>query len=193
MPQCSLARSPPTARPPVETVSALCNNRGVRDPKGVAVGAPQSDAHEVIEAVVAASRALVGVAARSLAGLEEEVTLAQYRMLVLLCHRGPQRVADLAQALDVNPSTATRMSDRLLAKRLARRQRATSDRRSVRVGVTAAGRTLVDEVVERRRREVGRIVTAMPVQAREPLVGALTAFARAAGEVPEQSWSTGWE
>ena len=38
-----------------------------------------------------ASRALVGVAARSLAGVGEEVTLPQYRMLVLLCSRGPQR------------------------------------------------------------------------------------------------------
>jgi hypothetical protein len=40
--------------------------------------------HQVVDAVVAASRALVAVAARSLAGLEEEVTLTQLRVLVLL-------------------------------------------------------------------------------------------------------------
>lgn len=148
---------------------------------------------EVVDAVVAASRALVGVAARSLAGFEEEVTLAQYRMLVLLCSRGPQRVADLAQALGVAPSTATRMTDRLVAKHLARRQRAAADRRSVSVRVTPAGRELVDGVTERRRDEVGRIVAAMEPASREPLVEALRAFAEAAGEVPEQSWSAGWE
>jgi DNA-binding MarR family transcriptional regulator len=152
-----------------------------------------SEDREVVDAVVGASRALVGVAARSLAGLEEEVTLAQYRMLVLLSSRGPQRVADLAQALGVNPSTATRMSDRLVAKRLARRHRTPSDRRSVRVGVTPAGRAIVDEVTTRRRQEIGRIVAGMAPGRRELLVDALRAFAEAAGEVPEQSWSAGWE
>ncbi len=146
----------------------------------------------MVEAVVGASRALVGVAARSLAGLEEEVTLTQYRTLVLLCSRGPQRVADLAQAMAVNPSTATRMCDRLVTKRLARRHRAARDRRSVRVGATETGRALVDEISERRRQEIRRIVTAMPAETREPLVEALRAFAKAAGEVPDQSWAAGW-
>ena len=147
----------------------------------------------VVDAVVGASRALVGVAARSLAGLEGEVTLAQYRMLVLLCSRGPQRVADLAQALGVNPSTATRMSDRLVAKRLARRHRMATDRRTVRVAATAAGRTLVDEVTTRRRQDLGRIVGTMAPDTQRLLVDALRAFADAAGEVPEQTWSAGWQ
>jgi len=156
------------------------------------IAASESDQRLVVDAVVSASRALAGVAARSLAGLEEEVTLAQYRMLVLLCARGAQRIADLAEALGVNPSTATRMSDRLVAKRLARRQRQTTDRRSVRVAVTEAGRSLVEEVTERRRGEIVRVVEAMPQEARVPLVEALQAFSDAAGEVPEQSWSAGW-
>jgi DNA-binding MarR family transcriptional regulator len=174
--------------------AALCNDIRMHDSESASVGTVAgSDPRDLVDAVVRASRALVGVAARSLAGLEEEVTLAQYRMLVLLCSRGAQRVADLAQALGVNPSTATRMSDRLVAKRLARRQRTASDRRSVRVGVTASGRALVDEVTERRRQEIGRIVAAMTPARRELLVDALRAFADAAGEVPDQSWSAGWE
>lgn len=153
----------------------------------------ESDPQQVVDAVLGASRALVGVAARSLAGLEEDVTLAQYRMLVVLCSRGPQRVADLAQALGVNPSTSTRMSDRLVAKRLARRHRSPSDRRSVRVAATPAGRALVDEVTGRRRHEIGRIVGGMASEQQQLLVDALRAFAEAAGEVPEQAWSAGWE
>lgn len=148
---------------------------------------------EVVDAVVSASRALVGVAARSLAGVEGEVTLAQYRMLVLLCSRGAQRVADLAEALGVSPSTATRMNDRLVAKRLARRHRLASDRRVVQVAATALGRALVDQVTIRRRREVARIVGTMSGQSQRRLVDALRAFADAAGEVPDQSWSAGWE
>jgi DNA-binding MarR family transcriptional regulator len=157
---------------------------------------PEASAGEslqVVDAVVGASRALVGVAARSLAGVEGEVTLAQYRMLVVLCSRGAQRVADLSQALGVNPSTATRMSDRLVAKGLARRHRLVSDRRTVKVAATALGRELVDEVTDIRRREVARIVGAMTPESQRLLVEALRAFADAAGEVPEQSWSVGWE
>lgn len=155
-------------------------------------GSARDNSDEVVDAVVAASRALVGVAARSLVGLEEEVTLAQYRMLVLLSSRGPQRVADLAQLLGVQPSTATRMTERLVTKRLARRHRAQRDRRSVRVAVTPTGRALVDEVTHRRRREVAAIVAGMAPEARQPLVDALRAFAQAAGEAPEQTWTIGW-
>ncbi len=151
-----------------------------------------SGPQDVVEAVVRASRSLVGVAARSLAGLEEEITLAQYRMLVLLGSRGAQRVADLAHALDVNPSTATRMCDRLVTKRLVRRYRTTQDRRSVRVAATPAGRELVDRVTERRRQEIRRIVASMSPETRQPLIDALRAFADAAGDVPDQSWSAGW-
>ena len=53
----------------------------------------------------------------------EEVTLPQYRALVVLASRGPQRIVDLAGFLDVTASTATRMCDRLVRKGLVRRQR----------------------------------------------------------------------
>jgi DNA-binding MarR family transcriptional regulator len=45
----------------------------------------------------------------------------QYRALVVLAVRGPQRPTALAEALAVHPSTITRLCDRLVAKRLVRR------------------------------------------------------------------------
>ena len=45
------------------------------------------------------SRVLVAIAARSLADAGEEVTLTQYRSLVVLASRGPQGVAALAEAV----------------------------------------------------------------------------------------------
>ena len=60
-----------------------------------------------------ASRVLVAIAARSLAAAGE-VTLPQYRALVVLASRGPQRAVDLAGVLGVNPSSATRLVDRLV-------------------------------------------------------------------------------
>ena len=146
----------------------------------------------VVDAVVGASRALVAIAARSLGAAGEEVTLPQYRALVVLASRGPQRVIDLAGFLDVNASTATRMCDRLARKALIRRQRLTTDRRTVRVSISAAGRELVAAVTQRRRREVAAIVDRMSAEERHRLVATLRMFAEAAGEVPEQDWSLGW-
>ena len=147
---------------------------------------------ELVDAVLSASRALVAVAARSLAACEAEITLPQYRALVVLSARGPRRVADLADALGVMPSTATRMCDRLVAKQLLRRTRSPQDRRSVRVAVTPEGRRMVDQVSEARRRELQRVLSQLPPEGRPALVDALRAFSRAAGEVPEEDWALGW-
>jgi DNA-binding MarR family transcriptional regulator len=151
------------------------------------------DHDELIDAVLAASRALVAVAARSLADLAEDVTLAQYRVLIELASHGPQRLADLASALGVDRSTATRMCERLVRKRLVQRRRVSSDRRTVRVSLTPAGRELVMEVTRRRRGEIAQIVGRMPSEGRRAALAALRAFADAAGEVPAQDWAMGWD
>lgn len=145
------------------------------------------------EALISVSRALVAVAARSIAGLGTEVTLPQYRALVVLAARGPQRAVDLAGELGVSPSTATRLIDRLVRADLVSRDPVAGDRRSVSVGLRPAGRRLVTTVGRRRRVEVERIVAAMPVRRRVEAVAALRAFADAAGEIPEQQWWLGFD
>jgi DNA-binding MarR family transcriptional regulator len=144
---------------------------------------------ELADAVLTASRALVGVAARSLAAVEEEVSLSQYRLLVVLASRGPQRIATLAEALGVNPSSATRLCDRLARRGLVRRRRTTADRREVRVSLAPLGRALVQEVTARRRDEIGRLLADVPAAQRDRIVEALEALARAAGEPPEREWA----
>jgi DNA-binding MarR family transcriptional regulator len=143
--------------------------------------------------VLSASRALVAVAARSLADLDEEVTLTQYRMLVVLASRGPQGVAALADSLSVTPPTASRLCERLVRKGLVRRRTDRNDRRQVRVALTASGRHLVDVVTGRRRQEIAALVRTVPQDARQSMVAGLQLLAEAAGEVPEQDWTTGWD
>jgi DNA-binding MarR family transcriptional regulator len=147
----------------------------------------------VVDAVLSASRVLVAVAARSLADVAEEVTLTQYRTLVVLASRGPQNLAGLADAVGVTPATATRMCDRLVRKDLIRRRTERDDRRQLRVALTVKGRSLVDAVTVRRRQEIGRIMSEIPVEQQAVLVQALGRLASAAGEVPEQDWTTGWD
>jgi DNA-binding MarR family transcriptional regulator len=146
----------------------------------------------VVDSVLSASRALVAVAARSLAAAEEQVTLPQYRALVVLASRGPQRAVDLAEALGVSQSTGTRMCDRLERKGLISRVRPAADRRTVITTITPAGMQLVDAVTRRRRREIRAILRKMTPDVRAALVPTFRAFADAAGEAPDQAWSLGW-
>jgi DNA-binding MarR family transcriptional regulator len=147
----------------------------------------------VIDAVLSASRVLVGVAARSLSDIAEEVTLIQYRTLVVLASRGPQNLVGLAEAVGVTPATATRMCDRLVKKKLVVRQSEQDDRRQVRLALTKKGVKLVSAVTARRRREIETILSTIAPKEQTVLVQALSQFAAAAGEVPERDWSTGWD
>jgi DNA-binding MarR family transcriptional regulator len=147
---------------------------------------------ELVDTVLAASRALVAVAARSLAVAGDEVTLPQYRAMVVLAASGPQGTAELAAALAVNPSTATRMCDRLIRKGLVRRYRQVGDRRTVRITLTPVGRDLVAEVTKRRRAELARLLGGLPQAQHEPVIAAFQAFAAAAGEPPAPGAALGW-
>lgn len=138
----------------------------------------------VVDAVLTASRTLVAVSTPSLGAAAEHTTTAQYRMLVVLASRGSQRMTDLAAALDVAPSTAGRMTDRLVRKQLDRRHRARADRRSVMVSVTAAGRQVVDEATARRRVLIEDILAKLPTGQQQAIAAAFEAFAAAAARFP---------
>lgn len=150
------------------------------------------DDESVVDALLVASRALVAIAARSLAEAGD-VTLPQYRMLVVLATRGPQRPADLADALAVNRSTASRMCDRLLTKRLIRRTRLSSDRRVLRISLTTDGARLVAKVMRKRRTDLATAIRGLTAEQRGAVVVGLSTFAEALGEprVPEDHW--GWD
>jgi DNA-binding MarR family transcriptional regulator len=141
-----------------------------------------SGADAVTDAVLTASRLLIAVSAHSIAAVDDSITLPQFRMLVVLSNHGVVNMSMLAEQLGVNPSTATRMIDRLIAADLVTREINPSTRREVVVGLTDAGRAVVRQVTQRRRREIGRIVARMPAKHRDGLVEALEAFTEAGGE-----------
>jgi DNA-binding MarR family transcriptional regulator len=152
------------------------------------------DIDDATDAVLLASRALMGVIVRSLAIVEDDVTLVQYRALVVLTSHGKQGGSKLADALGVQPSTATRLCDRLVAKGFIQRATSRQSGREITLTVTPAGRGLVRAVTARRRREVHRIVERLPADDRIRLRAALDTFAGAAGEMalPDDAWKLGW-
>jgi DNA-binding MarR family transcriptional regulator len=149
-----------------------------------------SDA-QLVEAVLRASRVLVAVAARSLATVDSDVTLPQYRALVVLASRGPQRPSELADALAVHPSTITRLCDRLAAKRLVRRTVSAVSRREVSIELAPTGRQLVDAVTARRKEEIATVVANVPARERAATVRALHALGDAAAEPSDAAWFVG--
>lgn len=138
--------------------------------------------NEMVTSVLTASRVLVAISARSLAAVEETLTVPQFRMLVVLDTNGATSLTRLAEQLAVNPSTAMRMVDRLSAAGMVERTPDPEDRRVVRLVATDAGRRVVHAVTERRQAEITSIVASMPHEDRSAMVRALQAFADAAGE-----------
>lgn len=155
----------------------------------------EQELDQLVTALLTASRALVGVSARSLADIEDTVTLTQFRTLVVLRAHGPARLNRLSERLRVNASTTLRTVDRLIAADLVDRRENPGDRREVVIELTTRGRRLVDDVTERRRHAIEEIVRAMPDRQHSRLVEALLSFAQAADEplaVADSATRLGW-
>ena len=125
----------------------------------------------IVDAVVRASRALVGITVRALASVSDEVTLPQLRTLVVVSLQGPQTVSALAERLDVHASTMTRMCNRLVTRGLVARKPSALDRREVVIELSVQGQGLVDAVVGR-----------MSPDDRDRVIASLDLFAQAADE-----------
>lgn len=143
----------------------------------------RDDIEAVTRAVLTASRLLVAVAARSLATVEDSITLPQFRMLVVLSTHGPSKLVALADHLGVQPSTAMRMVDRLIAAGLMNRRTNPANRRETVLSLTDEGSRVVQDVTIRRREEITAILRRLDPARRSALVEALDAF-NTAGQEP---------
>lgn len=141
----------------------------------------QAGMDDVVNAILLSSRALVAVSARSIAGAQG-VTLPQFRMLVVL-DAGPTNLSGLADALDVAPSTAMRMVDRLVEAGRVERSVVPDNRRETHLTLTALGRRTVRTVTARRRRDLQAVVERIPPNRRAAVAAAMGEFAEAADQV----------
>jgi DNA-binding MarR family transcriptional regulator len=146
-------------------------------------GSDRASTKAEADAVLTASRALLGVVARSLAPVLEEISLHQFRVLVVLSAAGqPMRSGALAAALGVHPSTFSRMADRMEAGGWVSREENPESRREVLIALKPQGRRLVENVTRRRVEEIGRILAEAAPEAREEIMAGMLAFAEASGE-----------
>jgi DNA-binding MarR family transcriptional regulator len=135
------------------------------------------------EAMLGASRALLGIAMRGVDAVASEVTLAQHRVLLLLTDHAELTVTDVARLLDVNQSNASRHAARLAELGLVIRGKVQHDARAVALRLTASGRELVEAVREARLSQIRSVLSRMDLADATRTVEALRSFASAADAV----------
>jgi DNA-binding MarR family transcriptional regulator len=111
----------------------------------------------------------------------------QFDTLEALAQRPVWRMSDLAEALRVDPSTATRAVQRLLRTGLAERQRFREDGRVVLVAATDVGRRRYDAIARCRRAFMASVLEGFDAEERRQfahLLERLVAAVDAAANTP---------
>ena len=96
-----------------------------------------------VEAIDTAQSALRAIGDDALNDLGGGITTTQLRLLDRLERLGESRLIDLADALSIAPSTATRLCDTLAERQLIVRHRRGRDRRELQIRLTEAGTQLL--------------------------------------------------
>lgn len=110
----------------------------------------------LVEAVDAAHSALRAISEHTLEELGGGLTTTQLRLLDQLQRLGESRLVDLAEAMAIAPSTATRLCDTLAERQLIVRHRRGRDRRELQIRLTDMGMRLLEAVRTRNVREWSR-------------------------------------
>lgn len=105
---------------------------------------PRSLRRELIFQLVETSRLMRGHVDRR--ARQRGTTRAQWGVLTRLRRNEGMRQAELADILDIQPISVTRMIDRLEQQNLVERRPDASDRRAYRLYLTSGGHALVEEL-----------------------------------------------
>jgi DNA-binding MarR family transcriptional regulator len=141
-----------------------------------------------LDALVRASRLMLAIAIQSLAVLEIDLTLLQYRSLVIIAQHPECTVSALASALGVSHPTASRLCDRLCEKGLIDRRQSTLDRRRVELSLFPKAVEALDAVTTTRRSQFERLLEMIPKHKWKNIEDALNLISDAANEPREESW-----
>jgi DNA-binding MarR family transcriptional regulator len=135
---------------------------------------------DVAAAVESTAESLLGVLDAARLAQSPAVPPTQLRVLTIIANARHTNMSRLAEALDVVPSSASRLCDRLEATGLLRRVPDPRDRREVRLLLTPTAVRLLDDLRERRQAALAEVLERMSPASRQELVRALAAFDTAA-------------
>ena len=182
--------------PTHSSLAMIASSQGVGDNHTINSGesdkATSRTTEPQIDAIMPAARALIGIAAQSVAEVEDQVTLPQLRVLVLIESRGTLNLNRLAEAMGIHPSNATRACDRLVAAGLLLggidNRPTQPDYRTDR-----PWRGFRGSVIAHRRAAVADALSHVPERRRRGLETAMSDFADGPGEsFTDDAWKLGW-
>jgi DNA-binding MarR family transcriptional regulator len=125
---------------------------------------------------------LAGVALRSLDALGSAVTLPQFRLLAVLAGPEPVPTGQAAKTLGLDPSTVTRLADRMVSAGHVTRGTSPQHRGVVTLELTVSGRDLVATADAWRRHELARIMARLAAPEQAAVTTALELLVAAAGD-----------
>lgn len=102
--------------------------------------------------------------------MDEGVSLARSKFLLLLECQGPQRSTDIASALGFAPRTVTEAIDGLERDRLVRREPDPKDRRAKIVSITETGRSVISAAQQPQHKTIEAIFAVLDEEQRKTLL-----------------------
>jgi DNA-binding MarR family transcriptional regulator len=132
-----------------------------------------------------ATRGLLALNVSVLERIERRIGLAPLRALQALERLGPCLVTELGKEVDLLPSTASRLSDRLAEAGYITRRVSPTNRRATLLELTDAGRSVLDELISLRVQAFGEVTQRMSEPDRAALVQGTRAFTAAHRELSD--------
>ncbi len=106
-----------------------------------------------------------------------DLTYNQYKTLLTIADQGECSLSDLARELEVAMSSASQMTDRLVARNLVHRATDAQNRRQVIIRLTEEGRALIGELQRGILAGYEKVLVRLPEPEQEQLVQAFETIA----------------
>jgi len=94
--------------------------------------------------------------------VDSGMSIAQYRMLIILKSGEPQKVSQVAEKLCITSGAITGVADKLIQSGLLERKRAEDDRRVVYMQLTPKGRKFIDTTMEMQKESIDELFAVLP-------------------------------
>ncbi|AFM19923.1 transcriptional regulator [Mycolicibacterium chubuense NBB4] len=147
------------------------------------MGSPPTGTADYAVELERATRGLLALNVAVLEEVEKRVGLPTLRALQSLQRLGPSLVTELGEDLDLVPSSASRLSDRLADAGLITRSVAPHNRRATLLALTDAGHAILDDLVALRAERFRSIAEQMSRRERAQLLAGAAAFTAAYGQL----------
>ena|SRR5436190_17184143 len=112
-----------------------------------------------------------------------DLTMAQFKAIMLLCRIGRARSRELADGLGIAPSAATPLVDRLVEQKLAIREDDPADRRIVWILPTKKAQAVYDELLHTSQDVLEDVISEVPARDRKAVRESVQLLADAATRV----------